>query len=770
MGFVFWIDIYIIVDTVGMLTLPNNEKAYQYVIYKRNVIYDKLSAGFKIVEDYIKQHKLILVGGMAIDYALKLKGSKLYEENTLPDYDCFSVNFYKDAYKLGKILCESKLPGIDAIGARHLTTFKVRLEFEPMADITYISKNIYDKLPTLNYNGFLIIHPWYQMINQHHALCNPYRNAPTEVFSQRWKKDMKRYDMLYEFYPLELKPEKIEFDKCVVDLKVLKDNCICGITAFCYWVDYCKKNGMKFENDYALDTIFDVIESKLTVSSVFKKVSLLTDNIEIVNAMAGERKYYNSYTDIINRRCEVRTPDDIILEVFDNYGNMISAHKTQHFYVANLQHCMLIMMCNFLLSAKSEVYGLCYLICREMLKWSKCDKKHMKLLFPSIEVFGEANFSENHVIFRESFPGKDKNTRPKNVYFKDECVIPEEDTFDLSSNPAFAIDWLETKSEFKKIHIKDINMSSEIVGAMEVPEFPYFSRFVKDSEFAKYWNNLLTKKYAKIEYVKGNVPKKIICNKNAYAEVNVLTNKFSEPARMKARINGNQSPLSYWKQNYMDYADIPLDKAREMIWANTKEATLFNCVLSKTVYDLFCGKRVLDPFMGWGDRMIGALASDCVEYYCGYDINAEMKSSYESIVKFCDKPKVKVDINICDFLEAKLEDSSFDLVFTSPPYFDFEIYGEWDSVDTKYAGLIDWTQKFLTPVMKICYAAVKPDGILAIHIGDTYRTKGIGKMLCDIMKSLGCEFISEIECWNESSKKSRYVPLWMFKKVNKFEV
>lgn len=744
-----------------MLTLPNNEKVYQYVVYKQNIIYDKLSAGFKIVEDYIKQHKLILVGGMAIDYALKLKGSKLYEENTLPDYDCFSVDFYKDAYKLGKILCESKLTGIDAIGARHLTTFKVRLEFEPMADITYISKNIYDKLPTLNYNGYVIIHPWYQMINQHHALCNPFRNAPTEVFAQRWKKDMKRYDMLYEFYPLEFKQEKNQFDVCDIDLNTLKNTCICGITAFCYWINYCKENGMKFDVD--IGTIFNKTESKLTVSCVFNKISILTDNIEIVESMIGERKYYNSYIDIISRRCEVKTPDNIILEVFDNYGNMVSAHKTEHFYVANLQHCMLMLMCNFLLSAKSEIYGTCYLVCREMIKWSKSDPKHMKLLFPSIETFGSANFSENHVIFRENFPGKDKNVRPKNIYFKEDCKIPEEDTFDLSSNPAFAIDWLETKNEFKKIHIKDINISSEITGAMEVPEFPYFNRFITDDQFKQYWNNLLTKSYAKIE---GIGPKKIICNKSAYNEVNILTNKFSERARMKARINGQQSPLDYWKKNHTDYIDIPLDKARELIWSRTKEATLFNCVLSKTVYDLYCGKRVLDPFMGWGDRMIGALASKCVEYYCGFDINQDMKDNYKSIVEFCDKPGTKVDINICDFLEAKLPSESFDLVFTSPPYFDFEIYGEWDKVDTMYSNLQDWVQKFLTPVMKMCYTATKKDGILAIHIGDTYRTKGIGKMLCDIMKQLGSKFISEVECWNESSNKSRYVPLWVFKKVN----
>jgi uncharacterized coiled-coil DUF342 family protein len=40
---------------------------------KRNYFYDDLQECYKIVEDFIKRNNRILVGGMAIDYALKIK-------------------------------------------------------------------------------------------------------------------------------------------------------------------------------------------------------------------------------------------------------------------------------------------------------------------------------------------------------------------------------------------------------------------------------------------------------------------------------------------------------------------------------------------------------------------------------------------------------------------------------------------------------------------------------------------------------------------------
>ena len=48
------------------------------------------------------------------------------------------------------------------------------------------------------------------MIDQHRALSLPYENPPWEVVMHRWKKDAKRYDLLYSIYPLKKQKELLD--------------------------------------------------------------------------------------------------------------------------------------------------------------------------------------------------------------------------------------------------------------------------------------------------------------------------------------------------------------------------------------------------------------------------------------------------------------------------------------------------------------------------------------------------------------------------------
>ena len=136
---------------------------------------------------------------MSIDFALKLKQHDgIYKDDILPDYDFYSHQHFKDAYDLAQWLNRLGFKNISVINAMHPSTMKVRINFITIADITYIPKVILDNIPFLKYKGFHIVHPHYQMIDQHRSLSYPYENAPRETIMNRMKKDMKRYDLLYE--------------------------------------------------------------------------------------------------------------------------------------------------------------------------------------------------------------------------------------------------------------------------------------------------------------------------------------------------------------------------------------------------------------------------------------------------------------------------------------------------------------------------------------------------------------------------------------------
>lgn len=164
-----------------------------------------LDRSLAIVKDFIIARKLILYGGQAIDYALRIKGSKIYEDTELPDFDMYSVNHVKDAYDLADILNTQGFPRITAIRALHIQTMKVRTDFIPCADISYLPQDVYDKLPTINYNNMRVVHPDYQRIDMHMNFAYPFNNAPHEdIF--RWEKNIKRFNMFEKYWPLMIEP------------------------------------------------------------------------------------------------------------------------------------------------------------------------------------------------------------------------------------------------------------------------------------------------------------------------------------------------------------------------------------------------------------------------------------------------------------------------------------------------------------------------------------------------------------------------------------
>jgi hypothetical protein len=143
-----------------------------------------------------------------------------------------------------------------------------------------------------------------------------------------------------------------------------------------------------------------------------------------------------------------------------------------------------------------------------------------------------------------------------------------------------------------------------------------------------------------------------------------------------------------------------------------KECTLYPFPAGMTVLKMFKPKRWLDPTAGWGDRLRVAIASG-VEYV-GVDSNPSMQSAYKAIIDDKaggDHQKYKVKKG--KFQNVKL-DGTFDLVFTSPPFFTVEVY----------ENMVNWTdiehfmKDFLRPLLRKSYKHLEKDGHLVLYIED----------------------------------------------------
>jgi len=163
-----------------------------------------------------------------------------------------------------------------------------------------------------------------------------------------------------------------------------------------------------------------------------------------------------------------------------------------------------------------------------------------------------------------------------------------------------------------------------------------------------------------------------------------------------------------WK--LIDETDKYSGEQRKRCKTDGKECTLYPFPAGMAVLKMFKPKRWLDPTAGWGDRLRCAIAYGCE--YVGVDSNKEMKPAYEAIIR--DKAtEPKYTVKISKFQNVRLS-GTFDLVFTSPPFFTKEIYEHmvtWKTVE-------EFNNEFLKPLFKKSSKHLEKAGHLVLYIED----------------------------------------------------
>lgn len=157
---------------------------------------------------------------------------------------------------------------------------------------------------------------------------------------------------------------------------------------------------------------------------------------------------------------------------------------------------------------------------------------------------------------------------------------------------------------------------------------------------------------------------------------------------------------------------------------NGKECGCFSQTIICQIIKLYRSKRILDFCAGWGDRLIGAMSlNDKIHYYYGIDPNSPLHTGYENMIKSYLSKDVK---NKYQLIDGCAEDvisglnKTFDLVMTSPPYFDLEVYSDLSTQSiNRYPLFEDWFNKFLISCLVQSISKLEKNGILAININNT---------------------------------------------------
>lgn len=179
-------------------------------IGKRVVNSREIQQIITIVEDFLKKKNLICYGGTAINNILPIDDQFYNKEIEVPDYDFFSTNALQDAKELADIYYQSGFTDVEAKSGQHSGTYKVFVNFMPVADITFLPKGVYNaiKKDALRVGGILYAPPNYLRMSMYLELSRPAGDT------SRWEKVLKRLTLLNKHFPVtDVNCNSVEFQR-----------------------------------------------------------------------------------------------------------------------------------------------------------------------------------------------------------------------------------------------------------------------------------------------------------------------------------------------------------------------------------------------------------------------------------------------------------------------------------------------------------------------------------------------------------------------------
>ena len=138
------------------------------------------------------------------------KHAKFYDRDIeIPDYDFYSKNAMADAKELADIYYAEGYKNVEAKSGIHFGTYKVFVNFIPMADITFMHKELFNLLynDCISVAGIKYVPANFLRMGMYLELSRPAGDI------SRWEKVLKRLNLLNKHHPMKVKYDcsKVDF-------------------------------------------------------------------------------------------------------------------------------------------------------------------------------------------------------------------------------------------------------------------------------------------------------------------------------------------------------------------------------------------------------------------------------------------------------------------------------------------------------------------------------------------------------------------------------
>lgn len=271
-----------------------------------------------IVEDFLRTKKLVCYGGTAINNILPTQDQFYNKSVELPDYDFFSTNALEDAKELADIYAKHGYEEVEAKSGVHAGTYKVFVNYMPVADITHLDKEIFKNIyrDSISVAGIHYAPPNYLRMSMYLELSRPAGDV------SRWEKVLKRLVLLNKNYPLKgYDCNSIDFQRKTSFPKeskihhIIKKSLIDqGVVFFGGFANalYAQYMPKKYRNQLQEIPDFDVLSTNPRMTATIVEERLKDENIKNVKIIKHE-----NLGEIIASHYEIRVGKETVCFIYE---------------------------------------------------------------------------------------------------------------------------------------------------------------------------------------------------------------------------------------------------------------------------------------------------------------------------------------------------------------------------------------------------------------------------------------------------------------------
>jgi len=288
----------------------------------------------------------------------------------------------------------------------------------------------------------------------------------------------------------------------------------------------------------------------------------------------------------------------------------------------------------------------------------------------------------------------------------------------------------------------------------------------------KYTEEEILKEFNKLSNLKIDIMNQSVCG-------NKCSNNFFQQYRFETK-KKNKSFINVWEDAnlrskliiacgklYKYKLPINISMIQSAYRHRYGSINQFKPYVASYIYQKFKPKRILDFSSGWGDRLIAAMANDID--YIGIDSNTNLKEPYKKMINFFhkhSKSKIKIIFEKSENIDySKLP--TYDLIFTSPPYYDIEIYQNMP----QYENYFEWFNEFLEKIIFNSIKYLSLSGYMVLNIPITIYndlTTIIGPSLEQI--KLPLRSFKRVYDTKNKNKYYEYLYVWSAVDLKKYHI